>query len=181
MKNSWSRDIFADTFRYASEAHGDQKLPGSNISYVYHIALVAMEVCAAIQYGSVCDADLAVQCALLHDVMEDAGKDFHELQTNFGNTVAEGVRALTKDKTLAKELQMSDSLERILKQPREIWMVKMADRITNLQKPPGFWDKHKIIQYKNEALSIYEKLSGADDILAGRLLEKIQLYEQNYC
>jgi (p)ppGpp synthase/HD superfamily hydrolase len=181
MVSTWSQDIFTETFKYASEAHGDQKLPGSSISYVYHIALVAMEICAALQRGSVCDADLAVQCALLHDVVEDTGRDFHELHTLFGSTVAEGVRALTKDKTLEKELRIPDSIERILRQPREVGMVKMADRITNLQKPPGFWDKHKIIQYKNEALLIYEKLCGADDIIAKRFLEKIILYEQNYC
>lgn len=32
---------------------------------------------------------------------------------------------------------MKDSLKRIKKQPKEISMVKMADRITNLQIPPG--------------------------------------------
>lgn len=59
---------------------------------------------------------------------------------------------MTKDQTVGadqtdkwerKKLQMQDSLRRIKSQPREVWMVKMADRITNLQPPPGHWSEEK--------------------------------------
>ena len=140
-----------------------------------------MEIIAALQPGFAGNGDLAVQCALLHDVMEDAGREFGELRAQFGNAVAEGVQALTKDKSIKKNMRMKDSIERIKCQPREIWMVKMADRISNLQKPPSFWDVQKIVTYKNEACFIFEELSGADELLGKRLFEKIQVYEKNYC
>ena len=56
-------------------------------------------------------------------------------------------------------------------------MVKMADRITNLQPPPKGWSKEKIVEYHNEAKMIYESMRGADTMLAERLKKKIIDYE----
>jgi hypothetical protein len=55
--------------------------------------------------------------------------------------VANGVMALSQDqvtwahviKFKRKWLQLEDSVTRIKLQPMEVWMVKLADRITNLQ------------------------------------------------
>jgi len=47
-----------------------------------------------------------------------------------------GVSALSKDEAVPKEKELEDSLHRIREQPAEILMVKLADRITNLQPPP---------------------------------------------
>ncbi len=57
-------------------------------------------------------------------------------------------------------------------------MVKLADRITNLQSPPYYWTKNKIEQYRNEAIEIHKELGNADHILSSRLLSKIVIYEQ---
>lgn len=47
--------------------------------------------------------------------------------------VAGGALALTKDENIAdKTEKIADSLHRIKLQPRESWMVKLADRVTNL-------------------------------------------------
>lgn len=181
MNGNWSRDRFTEALHFAAESHGNQKVPGSDIPYLYHITLVAMEIIAALQQGFAGNPDLAVQCALLHDVMEDAGRKYEELHGKFGNAVAEGVLALTKNPALEKNLRMQDSIVRIKRQPYEIWMVKMADRISNLRKPPDFWTASKIIAYKNEACMIYEELSEADELLGKRLLAKIQEYDNNYC
>jgi hypothetical protein len=75
---------------------------------------------------------------------------------------------------------MEDSLARILKQPREIWMVKMADRISKLLPPPGAWTKERILEYCDEAVLIYEALRDADAILADRLQKKIESYRQYF-
>jgi len=73
---------------------------------------------------------------------------------------------------------MKDSIERIRKQPKEVWMVKLSDRITNLQPPPKHWDKERIKQYRNEAILILEKLGEANQYLAERLKKKITEYRQ---
>ncbi len=72
---------------------------------------------------------------------------------------------------------MSDSLRRILEQPPKIWMVKLADRITNLQPQPLHWTQDKIIRYREEAIVIYEALKDASPFLASRLAGKIESYK----
>jgi (p)ppGpp synthase/HD superfamily hydrolase len=72
---------------------------------------------------------------------------------------------------------MADSLERIRQQPVEIWMVKLADRITNLAPPPSYWTVKKITQYHAEAREILATLGSASDFLAERLRQRILAYE----
>ena len=72
---------------------------------------------------------------------------------------------------------MLDSLNRISKQRKEVWAVKLADRITNLQKPPKSWDNFKRINYREEAIIILDKLKGSNSYLENRLSEKIKEYE----
>ena len=73
---------------------------------------------------------------------------------------------------------MQDSIVRIRKQPKEVWMVKLADRITNLQPPPKHWNKAKVKKYRNGAILILEKLGEANPYLAQRLNKKIAEYGQ---
>src|SRR5262245_9451528 len=131
----WSPDKYLHALRFAAERHQGQTVPGSGLPYVTHLAAVAAEVCCAVARESVAEPDLAVQCALLHDTLEDTATSFAEVEQAFGVQVASGVLALTKDAKLPKAERMADSLRRIREQPREVWMVKLADRITNLQKP----------------------------------------------
>ena len=98
----------------------------------------------------------------------------------FGEKVANGVEALTKDKTMAsKQEQMKDSIERLLTQPYEVQMVKLADRITNLGIPPKYWDNEKIKKYQKEAGFILSCLCNSNIYLSKRLKEKIENYN-NY-
>lgn len=174
----WSADICLAAWKYAAEMHGEQKVPGTELPYIAHVGTVAMEVMCAIAQGRpAIDPDLAVQCALLHDVIEDTPASYADVCERFGVAVADGVLALTKDKTLpSKAEQMADSLARIRRQPREVWMVKLADRITNLQPPPAHWDAAKIAAYRAEAGTILAALGEADEWLAARLRGKIERY-----
>ena len=71
---------------------------------------------------------------------------------------------------------LEDYLIRIKQQPREIWMVKMADRITNLQPPPEHWDDRMIERYRKGAELIYKELWPASAFLMERLRVKIDGY-----
>lgn len=139
MASEWSQDIYINAYRFAAEAHWNSKkrqvVPGTDIPYLMHFSLVAMEVIAALDKEAGFDGNLAVQCALLHDTIEDTGTTYDQIVESFGLAVANGVLALSKNESVGadlpkqqrKERQMADSLERVKKQPREIWMVKMAD------------------------------------------------------
>jgi guanosine-3',5'-bis(diphosphate) 3'-pyrophosphohydrolase len=69
-----------------------------------------------------------------------------------------------------------DSLNRIKNLPEEIWAVKLADRITNLQPPPTNWNTKKRIKYQEEARLIMNELKFGNGYLAKRLNEKIEEY-----
>lgn len=172
----WSQDAYAHAYRFAARAHLGQKVPGTEISYLMHLSLVSMEVIAALGVEGAAEEDLAVRCALLHDVIEDTEVTYGQVAEAFGERVAGGVLALTKDPTLEKSAQMADSLERIRQQPREVWMVKLADRISNLGPPPHYWTPEKIAGYKQEARTIHDALHEASPYLAERLRARIAAY-----
>jgi len=175
----WSAELYQKAIKFAGEAHQEQKIPGSNLPYVVHISNVTMEVMRAIASasdGKGIDVDVAIVCALLHDTLEDTQVTFQEIEEEFGNQVAQIVQSLTKRADLPKPEAMADSLNRILQQPKEAAIVKLADRITNLQEPPAHWDLAKRKKYQEEAKSILEKLGNANAILAERLRLKIMEY-----
>lgn len=172
----WSQDTYLQTFHFAAVAHIGQLVPGTEISYLAHITIVAMEVIAALRHEPGHDEDLAVQCALLHDTVEDTAVTYEQVLAEFGHTVAEGVLALTKNPDIAKPAAMADSLQRIREQPAEVWMVKLADRICNLQPPPHYWSAEKRAAYREEARQILAALGDASPYLAARLQTKIDGY-----
>ncbi|MBD2297158.1 HD domain-containing protein [Nostoc sp. FACHB-190] len=174
---NWSQESYIKAYKFAAIAHHNQTIPGSELPYIMHLSFVSMELIAALNVEKVANADLAIQCAVLHDTIEDSGITFEQIKTEFGEAVAKGVLALTKDKSLAKHLQMADSLRRLKQQPPEIWMVKLADRISNLQAPPHYWSQEKITKYREEAIQIYETLKDASPFLAARLAKKIEDYK----
>ncbi len=177
MEHNWSQDDYTRAYRFAALAHHGQTVPGTDFSYIMHLSFVSMEVIAALGVERGRDGNLAVQCALLHDVIEDTAITYEQVETKFGKEVAQGVLALSKDETLEKSRQMQNSLERIQQQPREVWMVKLADRISNLAPPPYYWTKEKIARYREEATEIHDALHSASPFLAARLLVKIEAYQ----
>ncbi len=176
MTNNWSQDTYIKAYKFAALAHHSQKVTGTEIPYIQHLSFVSMEVIAALSVEKERDGDLAVQCAILHDTIEDTNTTSEKIKSEFGLSVANGVLALTKDESLPKDLQMSDSLRRVKEQPQEIWMVKLADRISNLLPPPHHWTQERITRYREEAIFIYQELKGASPFLASRLAGKIEDY-----
>ncbi|BAY63366.1 hypothetical protein NIES22_34530 [Calothrix brevissima NIES-22] len=176
MMQNWSQETYIKAYKFAAQAHQGQKIPGSDIPYIMHLSFVSMEVIAALNENQEYDGNLAIQCAILHDTIEDTNITYEQVASEFGTNVANGVLALTKDNSLAKHLQMADSLQRIQQQPKEIWLVKLADRISNLQPPPYYWNTEKITKYREEAIQIYDALKDASNFLASRLANKIENY-----
>ena len=184
MTATWSQEVFIKAWDFATLAHQGQTYggpaEGQRIDYINHIGSVAMELIWALGSNPELNGDLAIQCALLHDVIEDTKYAYDDIVNEFGTSVANGVLALTKNMQLpSKQEQMQDSLARIKQQPMEVWMVKMADRITNLSEPPAYWTREKKIAYRTEAQLIYDALHTANAPLAARLIQRMADY-QNY-
>lgn len=178
----WSPDAWHEAWEFACTAHHGQTLPGSDLPYAGHVAAVAMELARAIAIrqasrSPVEQPDLAIACALLHDVVEDTTIELAVIAERFGPAVARGVAALSKNPAVGdKSAQMLDSLDRIRECPPEVWMVKLADRIHNLREPPHYWNDGKIFAYREEAKQIHAALADACPVLGDRLLERIAAY-----
>lgn len=182
MQN-WLIDEIQDIWQLVSRLHDGQKYSGSReneqVEYLNHIGSVVFEIINAINKDSDLNADLAIKCAMLHDTIEDTPETYQNIKTLFGDKVANGVKALTKNEEIVgKEQKMKDSLNRIKLQPREIWAVKMADRICNLYSPPFYWSNEKKIAYQKEAELILEELKEGSQFLAERLNQKIKNYSK---
>jgi (p)ppGpp synthase/HD superfamily hydrolase len=182
--NNWSREKYINAWNFAAAYHAGQTYggpkPDIRVEYMSHIGTVVMEINWVLQRtDQPYNADLAIQCAILHDTIEDTDASYEQIWAAFGVAVANGVMALTKNEQLpTKKEQMQDSLVRIRQQPMEVWMVKMADRISNLYHPPYYWTSEKKEAYLQESELIYQALHTADALLAVRLKEKMAQYVQ---
>jgi hypothetical protein len=180
-KELFSVEYFKENLAFALLAHGEQKTP-HGLPYAMHLLSVAGEVINAfsMQPLSYDEHNVAIACALLHDVNEDTSTMITRDTPLAGNAevIAKGVSALTKDKTLpSKEAQMRDSIERLKKRQNCVALVKLADRITNLGVPPSRWDAAKKRAYVDEAKLILQELGYAHAYLADTLRDKITAYE----
>ncbi|WP_457594077.1 HD domain-containing protein [Hydrogenimonas sp.] len=168
-------DLFHKALRLSAWAHYGQ-ITKFGDPYITHPVAASYEILAASAAGETFDTDLAVLCAILHDVVEKSDVTLSSIKKDFGKKVAEGVGAMTKNEELPKEQQLRESLVRILEQPREIAMAKMADRISSMLPTPAEWKKEKIDTIVSNAQMIYDMLSQTSPYLAKRLKSKIKLY-----
>ncbi|MFH7002632.1 HD domain-containing protein [Flavobacterium bizetiae] len=181
----WSIDNLQKTWYLISKLHQGQKYGGDEenlqIEYINHIGSVTFEIINSFNFEENIDADFAISCALLHDTIEDTEVTFEKIKELFGEQIANGVSALTKNTSLEnKNDQMTDSLFRIQQQPKEVWSVKMADRICNLYSPPYYWTTEKKKEYHKESILIYDTLKEGNTYLANRLKQRIDDYVKHF-
>jgi len=181
-KKLYSTEMYKEIFAFALKAHKEQKTP-NGLPYSFHIVSVANEIINSLFMNRISydEANVAIACALLHDVNEDTNETVNKYTLPLGiensQTIEDGVLALTKDETLgSKQIQMKDSLKRLKQMPPCVQMVKLADRITNLAPAPLFWNKAKRQNYVNEAKEILEALKDSNSYLANKLQNKIDNY-----
>jgi len=181
-KELYSTKIYKETLAFALKAHKDQKTP-EGLPYSFHIVSVANEIINSLSMHPISydEANVAITCALLHDVNEDTDEEVSKYTIEFPSQnidmVTRGVAALTKNEELpSKQEQMKDSLERLKIMPHCVQMVKLADRITNLAPAPAFWNKNKRKAYVDEAKFILRELRESNKYLADKLQYKIDTY-----
>ena len=155
----WNSKLVNEAIFLANTHHGDQKMAHpENMSYSAHyfgVTLTAINFATLIKNVNY---ELLICCALLHDTLEDTSASHAEIAEKFGKTIADGVLALTKNKYIEKQDQMQDSLNRILMQPKEVAIVKMADRYFNIRDRVPTWTAEKQKEYKKEAQMICDTL-----------------------
>jgi (p)ppGpp synthase/HD superfamily hydrolase len=132
----------ATAYSAAERWHGDQLRP-TGVPYVEHL-LEALE--ALVAGAGVTDPDLTA-AVLLHDTVEDTAATIGDIEREFGDRVAELVDWVTKPPATgpgrtAKRAAKSAYLRRLRDAPAEAILVKLADRVSNVQRldqmPPDF-------------------------------------------
>jgi (p)ppGpp synthase/HD superfamily hydrolase len=124
--------VLAEAFAFAKACHGDQVRPTGD-PYERHL-LEAVEVLAT--GARVLDRDVLV-AALLHDVVEDTACTLEEVRDRFGPAVAELVDWVTKTDPPPggdREAARLAYLRRLAGAPRKAVLVKLADRLSNVQR-----------------------------------------------
>lgn len=147
-QHTWDPKRYERALLFAAKAHQHQQY--GDLPYLVHPVMVAGEILATIAVEGMERPNLAMQCALLHDTIEDCGVSPQDLERDIGSMVARCVQALTLQAGIPRARAMQASLQNITAQPAEVWMVKIADRIVNLRPPPARWDlKRRRRYYKN--------------------------------
>ena len=122
----------AEAFAFARACHGDQVRPTGE-PYERHL-LEAVEVLA--EGAGVLDRDV-LTAALLHDVVEDTACTLDQVRDRFGPQVAELVDWVTRTEPPDGGDQAEGRLaylRRLASAPPEAVLVKLADRLSNVQR-----------------------------------------------
>lgn len=148
--------------RFAAEAHKYQKRKGeAKRPYIVHPLRVA-EIVAA---HSELDSTIAVIAALLHDVIEDTGYDYRDIEGVFGSEVAELVNEVTfinkdKDAKIARAPSLSPKAKAI----------KVADLVANLEdltEDRAAFTPENRLRYVNYAIAMKDAMGPVGYYLDG--------------
>lgn len=147
--------------QFSAECHKHQTRKYTNRPYIEHPIRVAGKV--AIQEWA---TEEYVAAAFLHDVIEDCGVTFAELDSKFGIYVASHVFALTNPSKDSKEkriIRKQMDRDHISKAPDDIKRIKLIDRIDNLREM-GEADTDFLKLYLDETSLLLESINLTDDL-----------------
>ncbi len=117
-----------EALAFAARKHQGHLRKDEKTPYFAHLARVVTLLSA--EFG-VRDAD-ALAAAALHDTIEDTTTDHDDLSERFGQTVADYVAALTKDKRLPEDEREAEYLAGLIRAPLAVKLCKLADVCDNL-------------------------------------------------
>ncbi len=117
---------------FAVRWHGSQTRPAGE-PYVEHLLEA---VCVLVQAVGTTDVDV-LRAAVLHDVVEDTECSLAAVRERFGDRAAELVDWVTKpapDEGQTREQARASYLTRLRSAPDDALLVKLADRLSNVQR-----------------------------------------------
>lgn len=121
-------DVYLGAIMYAELKHAGQVRKFSGEPYVNHPVRVAKTLSAYTTDYSILAA------AVLHDTLEDTDTTIEDLVRLFGDRVANLVKALTNDPEEIKRVGKTQHLlEKMAKMDDETLLIKLADRLDNVQ------------------------------------------------
>ncbi len=154
-----------EAYRFAEKCHSGQ-LRKTGDPYIIHPVLTAI-------YLSNMKMDWqTISAALMHDVIEDCGVNFEEIEKLFGKEVAGLVDGVTKLPTLkisskktnfsiSNEISRAATIRKLLISTSEdarVILIKLADRLHNMETLHAL-DEESILRISQETMEIFAPLA----------------------
>jgi len=148
---------------FAANKHRNQRRKDAEASpYINHPISLADVLW---HEGHIHDATI-IASALLHDTVEDTETTVSELRRKFGRKVAGIVAEVTDDKRLPKRRRKELQVEHAASISTTAKLVKLADKICNLQdilaSPPSDWPLTRKQEYFDWAKKVIDRMRGTN-------------------
>ena len=162
---------------FAADKHrGQTRKDAERTPYINHPLAVArlLSETAGIQDAQV------IAAALLHDTVEDTDATVDEIGEEFGQAVRDIVIEVTDDKSLPSARRKQLQIENAAGLSHAARLVKLADKICNLQDilahPPVHWSLERKREYFDWAKAVVDNIRGAHAGLEG-LFDQVYLHK----
>jgi GTP diphosphokinase / guanosine-3',5'-bis(diphosphate) 3'-diphosphatase len=161
-----STGLILKALRFSAEKHNDQRRKDAKSSpYINHPIQVA-EILWRV--GDVRDVTLLL-ASILHDTIEDTATTPEEIRVEFGEDVLALVLEVTDDKSLPKKVRKQLQVEHAPHKTRNAKLLKLADKISNVQDiitfPPRDWSLDRKREYLMWTEKVVAGLRGANENL----------------
>ncbi len=172
------------SLNFAYKKHQPNKPRFEGTPQIHHSARVANYL-ATLMYGQNKDhvetlnkakIQKIVDIALLHDTLEDTETTYEELKANFGQEIADDVKALTNPANLSATGKKAEYLlNKMKKMSPDVLLIKLADRLDNINTL-GAMPQNKIKQTLSDTRYILHGLINSDvklNILHKKIIKDI--------
>jgi guanosine-3',5'-bis(diphosphate) 3'-pyrophosphohydrolase len=152
--------------QFAADKHrGQSRKDENNTPYINHpIALANLLT----SHAGISDVNVIV-AAILHDTVEDTDATVDDIEELFGGIIMDIVIEVTDDKSLPSPERKRLQIEHAGKLSHEARLVKLADKISNLQdiinSPPVKWSLKRKQEYFDWAKAVIDQIRGTNEKL----------------
>lgn len=156
-KNEEDQKLIEKAFRLANDAHKDMRRKSGD-PYIMHPLAVARIVTEEIGLGA-----KSIACALMHDVVEDTDYTIEDIQTIFGEKIANIIDGLTKisgvfDNKSSLQAENFRKMLLTLSDDVRVILIKLADRLHNMRTLDAM-PENKQIKISGETIYLYAPLA----------------------
>ena len=163
-----STGLILKAMYFSAEKHKDQRRKDAKAApYINHPIEVAEILW---RLGQVRDTTLLL-ASILHDTVEDTDTTPDEIRAEFGDEVMDLVLEVTDDKSLPKQKRKELQVENAPHKTRPAKLLKLADKIQNVQgiisSPPKDWSLERKQEYILWTERVVAGLRGVNETLEG--------------
>jgi (p)ppGpp synthase/HD superfamily hydrolase len=157
--------------QFATEAHSGQARKNSGLPYIFHPLAVAELL---IDHSN--PSDEMIIAAILHDVVEDCGVTYDEIEHRFGPVVTQHVRDLTNDKSVkgTRAKRKAADIARLATINANSQTIKYCDIYHNSKAIEDFDDPPFEKMYLNENRAKLEAMDKGDPVVRQMALDLVE-------